>query len=49
MNYASIGLYGLLGVVLAICGINILDKPLEFICILLLVVAIDISTWVKYR
>ena len=41
-------LYALLGMVLAHAGVGINEKPLEFFLILGLVVAIDLSTQMKY-
>lgn len=48
MNILSIVLYGILGMVLAFAGINVMDKPLEFCMIMGLVVAIDVSTMMRY-
>lgn len=36
-------LYGVLGVVLGVCGINVVDEPLKFIAIMSCVVLIDVS------
>lgn len=38
----TILLYGLLGLVLGLCGINVVDKPLEFIAIMAVVAGIDL-------
>lgn len=38
----SMILYGLLGLVLAMSGVNIVDNTLEYISIMLLVVLIDV-------
>lgn len=38
-------LYGLLGVMLGIAGVPVMEKPLEFILILALVLAIDITSF----
>lgn len=48
MNILSIILYGILGTVLAWSGISVMDKPMEFCVILGLVIAIDITTMVRY-
>ena len=37
-------LYALLGLVLAACSITVVDKPLEFFVIMLVVVAIDVNS-----
>ena len=41
MNYASLVLYAILGVVLAICGVGVVTEPLKFIAIMFNVILID--------
>lgn len=48
MNILGIILYGILGVALNWAGVGIFDKPLQFLVILGLVIAIDVTTWVRY-
>lgn len=39
----SIFLYGLLGLALSLSGVDVLEKPIEFIAIMVIVMLIDIT------
>lgn len=39
----SVFLYGLLGLVLALSGVDVLEKPIQFIAIMAVVMLIDIT------
>ena len=42
MTILKFTLYGLFGVVMSVSGINVVEKPIEFIVTLLIVLCIDI-------
>jgi hypothetical protein len=42
MTILKYALYGLFGVVMSVSGINVVEKPIEFIGTLLIVLCIDI-------
>lgn len=42
MTIIKYALYGLFGVVMSVSGISVVEKPIEFIGILLIVLGIDI-------
>jgi hypothetical protein len=43
MLMISLILYGVLGLALGLSGINVIDKPIEFIAIMALVTMIDLK------
>jgi hypothetical protein len=45
MSYLAIFLYGLLGMLLALSGVSVTDKPVHFIAIMLVVLIIDYSAY----
>lgn len=49
LNVIHFGLYGILGIALYAVGLNALEKPIEFISILLLFMAIDVSSYLKAK
>ena len=49
MKYMNILFYGLLGAVLALCGISITDRTTDFLVIMMLVIAIDLNSFYTAR
>jgi hypothetical protein len=47
LNIIILGLYAILGAVLAACGIAVIDKPFEFLGIMVIVWLIHITAYMR--